>query len=256
MTARPLLQLVSVLAICSVALAGRPLATDDAAPLDCGALPVEAGLGYRQDSECRHWDIPLSLTYGLLPRLEVGVGFGGQFEDRDRHEHNETIVEEALSDLSVGFKWKLFDQEKAILDQAIAASVKVPTATHSDGLGTGRFDYDVTYIMTRQIGETCCALLNVGYTWVGDRADEDFSDNFHYGPALTWQATPKMQGVAEIVFSTPAEGGKTSAGANVGVIYQLTESLAMDAAIGTKVAADWPDFTAALGLTWAIGPAN
>ena len=34
------------------------------------------------------------------------------------------------------------------------------------------------------------------------------------------------------------------------VDYQLQESLMLDPAMGTKVAGDWPDWTATVGLTW------
>ena len=73
---------VGVVSMASIALAGRPLAIDDADPVDPGQFEFEAGAAYEHDSDCKHWDFPFGLTYGLVPSVEVGAGFGGQFEER------------------------------------------------------------------------------------------------------------------------------------------------------------------------------
>jgi len=231
----------------SAAFAGRPLTIDDAEPVEPGKFELEAGLGYVKEDDCKHFDVPLALTYGVLLRLEAGIGFGGQFEDR-KEDGDETAFEEGLSDLTLGVKCKLFDQDKAFFDQALAAGIKLPTANEDRDLGSGEIDYDLTYILTRQLDEKTTLLFNVGYTWLGGEE----GDVLHYGPAITYQLTPTFQPVAELLLETPVDGGKTSLGANVGCRYQLQEALTLDAAVGTRVAGDWPDFTAAVGLTWAF----
>lgn len=242
------LVVVGLLGYAGVAMAGRPLIIDDADPVERGRFELEAGIGYVKGEGIDHFDVPLGLTYGLLSRVEVGIGFGGQFEDQPR-ESGGTAFEEGISDLTLGFKWKLLDQDKAFFDQALAGTIKFPTADEDRGMGSGEIDYDLTYILTRQIDDRTAILFNVGYTWLGG---SDESDVLHYGPALTHQLTPTLQPVAEIVFETPVDGGKTSVGINGGIRYQLLESLTLDAAVGAKLAGDWPDWTATVGLTWAF----
>ncbi len=247
MTRRWVWMLIGALNWGGVALAGRPLLTNDAEPVEVGKLQVETGVGYVSEDSTNRFDVPLNFTLGVLPGVEAGVGFGGQFQDHD--ENGETAFEEGLSDLTLGVKWKLLEQKDAFFDQAISGSVKLPTADRDRGLGTGKVDYDLTYILTRQINDEVGALFNLGYTWLGD--DED-SDVVHYGPALTYQLTRKLQPVTELILETPVDGSGTSAGINGGFRYQLTEPLMLDAALGTHLAGDWPDWTATVGLTWTF----
>jgi hypothetical protein len=232
----------------SVLWAGRPLVTNDAEPVEFGKLQLEAGVDYCGDSACDHFDAPLTLTYGVARRVEVGIGLGGQYESR-KTDGGGTDCESGWSDLSLCAKWKLLDQEKAFFDQAIAAAVKIPTADHDRGLGSGKVDYDLTYVLTRELNEQTSVLFNVGYTLVGEHDD---SDVLHYGPAITYQLTPRLCPVAEVLFETPVDGGETSIGTNAGLRYQLGESLTLDAAVGTRITGDWPHWTATLGLTWVF----
>jgi len=235
-----------VLGCASFAMAGRPLVTNDAEPLEEQKFQLEAGVAYVKEDSCKHFDAPLALTYGVMPAVEAGIGFGGQFEQRHA-ESGDTSYEEGLSDLTLGFKWKVLEQDKAFFDQAISGAVKLPSADEDEDLGSGNVDYDLTYIMTRQLGDHTTALLNVGYTWLGGD-----SDVFHYSTALVYQLTDTLQPVGELLFETPVDGGKTSVGLSGGLRYQLLESLMLDAAVGTRLAGDWPDCTATVGFTWVF----
>jgi hypothetical protein len=238
-----------ILAFSSTALAGRPLITNDAEALEHGKFQLELGVAYLNDDSCHNFDIPVALTYGLVPNLEIGIGYGGQVAERDCGD-GRTAFEAGFSDVDLGFKWKVLDQERWLLSQAIAGAIKIPTADDDEGWGTGEVDYDLTWIITRQINEELGVLFNLGYTHLGDTDVEEFSDVLHYGPAVTYQLTPTLQPVAEIVLETPLDGGKTAAGANAGIRWQVHETLMLDTAIGTKVAGDWPHWIATVGLTW------
>lgn len=243
---------VAALLVCvSMAMAGRPLSTNDAEPLGKGEWELELAIAHVNEPDCRHVDVPVALIYGLIPRLEVAVGFGGQFEEKENG-GGRTAFEESLSDLTLGFKWLVLDRDKVFFDHALAGGIKIPVADDAEGLGSGQFDYDLTWIISRPINDRADFLFNIGYTWFGDRDDEDFSNLLHYGPAITYQLTDKFQPVAEILFETPVDGGKTSVGANVGVRYALTESVTLDAACGCGLAGDWPDWTATVGMTWGF----
>ena len=54
-----------------------PLNTDEADTQDPGTLQVEVGVTYETDPACDHFDVPISLTYGLRPRMDFAVGIGG-----------------------------------------------------------------------------------------------------------------------------------------------------------------------------------
>ncbi|MFZ4397590.1 MAG: transporter [Kiritimatiellia bacterium] len=243
-----------VVSMASIALAGRPLAIDDADPVDPGQFEFEAGAAYEHDSECKHWDFPFGLTYGLVRSVEVGIGFGGQLEERTDHDENsgteQCVREHGVGDLNIGAKWQFMEACPLGVRHALVPSVKLPTADDNTGLGSGKTDYDLTWIASRSIGEKAGAHINLGYSWVGG-PDEDV---LHYGLALDYQIVESVQWVGEVFAERElADGADTVAQYNTGFRWNPVESLTLDIAGGSKISGDAPDFTGTVGLTWAFG---
>jgi len=242
-----------VICLAGAAHAGRPLAIDDADPADAGQFEFEAGAAYERDSDCKHWDFPFGLTYGAFRGVEIGIGFGGQFEERtelvEDGSGEQCSREHGIGDLTVGAKWRFLESCPLGARHAVAPSVKFPTADDGEDLGSGETDYDVTWIVSRSIGERAGVHLNLGYSWVGG------SDNvLHYGIAADYQILDKVQWVGEVFAEREVcGGGDTVVQCNTGFRWNPVESLSLDIAGGTKVSGDAPNFTATVGLTWAFG---
>lgn len=245
--------------LAAAAQAGRPLAIDDADPVDPGLFEVEAGAAFFHDSVCDHWDAPFGLTYGVAENVEAGVGFGGQFEERSevlgegrgmRHTH-----ENGVGDLTLGAKWRFLEERAWLPRQALVPSVKFPTAEEDDGLGSGETDYDLTWIASKALTERLGAHLNAGYSFIGEPSGEDLGDIVHYGVAIDYQLADPLQWVGEVFAEKELEnGGGTAVQYNVGLRFALSEALTLDAAAGSRICGDGtPDFAATVGLTWAFG---
>jgi len=245
--------------LAAAAQAGRPLAIDDADPVEPGLFEAEAGVGYFHDSVCDHWDVPFGMAYGVLPGVEAGIGFGGQFEQRSevlgegrgaRHVH-----ENGIGDLTAGAKWRFLNERAWCPRQALAPSVKFPTADEDDGLGSGETDYDLTWIASKALTGRLGAHLNAGYSFIGDPSGEELGDIVHYGVAADYQISDALQGVAEVFAEKELEnGGGTAVQYNVGLRIALSDALTLDAAAGSRICGDGiPDFAATVGLTWAFG---
>lgn len=248
---------IGVLLFAGGAWAGRPLAIDDADPVDPGQFEFEAGAACEHDSDCKHWDFPFGLTYGLVPRVEVGAGFGGQSEERTEvlaeTGREETQNESGIGDLNLGAKWQFLESCPFGARQALAASVKFPTADEDKDLGSGETDCDLTWIASRSIGENAGVHLNLGYSWMGGPDD----DVLHYGVALDCQIGNAVQWVGEVLAEKElADGTETVAQYNTGFRWSPVENLTLDVAAGSKISADAPDFTGTVGLTWAFGFEN
>jgi hypothetical protein len=232
------------------------LAIDDADPADPGQFEFEAGAAYEHDSDCRHWDFPFGLTYGLVPRVEVGAGFGGQLEERTEHEDNDAEHhdrEHDFGDLVIGAKWQFMESCPLGARHALVPSVKFPTADDDTGLGSGETDGDLTWIASRSIGEKAGAHINLGYSWIGGPDD----DVLHYGMALDYQIVDAVQWVGEVFAGKDLAGGEEAVVQyNTGFRWNAVESLTLDLAGGSKISGDAPDFTATAGLTWAFGFKN
>jgi hypothetical protein len=245
---------IGMLGAVGTAFAGRPLTVDDADPADVGQFEFEAGAAYEYDSDCKHWDFPFGLTYGALRRVEMGIGFGGQFEERtelfEESDAEHCIREHGIGDFNIGAKWRFIESCPLGARHALAASVKFPTADDDKGLGSGETDYDLTWIASRSIGEKAGVHINLGYSWVGGHDD----DVLHYGLALDYQIMDSVQWVGEVFAERElADGADTVAQYNTGFRWNPVEDLTLDIAGGSKICGDSPDFTATAGLTWALG---
>jgi Putative MetA-pathway of phenol degradation len=225
------------------AFAGRPLTIDDAAPLDPRAFELEAGLLFSRSPDERHRDLPLGLSYGLAPGIEIGAGWGLHL--RDRIDSNMEAVR-GQQDFSLGFKWMPV-QNAAGFKLALAGDVRFGTASRTKGLGTGDKDVDLTAIATRQ-WERLALDVNLGRTWVGRRDDPTLTDNVHYGAALRYTTSDKLTWVGE-VFADDALGSRALWQANAGLQYAWRKALVLDAAIGRRLSASGPDWVLNVGFT-------
>ncbi|MFZ2644488.1 MAG: transporter [Verrucomicrobiia bacterium] len=241
-----------MIGITNDARAGRPLTVDDAEPVGVQQLEWEAGFGYVGGHWLRHMDFPFGLTYGVWPRVEAGFGFGGQIEEREETLGEEKVISD-IGDLTLGTKVKVLTADRWWADQSLAFAVKFPTASYNEGFGSGRMDYDLTWILSKPITDKWNIHFNAGHTWTGDHQDEMHDDVLHYGLALDYQITERVQLVAEIFADTPITAEQdTSVRFNGGVRWSIMNNLVLDAALGTGVRCDPAEITATIGLTWTF----
>lgn len=240
--------LVFLLLLPASAFAGRPLNIDDAEPVEEKKFQIEAAVGYRENDESDHFDFPLALTYGVAPRLEIGAGLGGIFEERAETEVGKRR-ETGLGDLTFAAKWKFFDESGLLPAQSLVPTVKLPTADKEKGLGSGKTDFDLTWIASKTVGEKTGVHVNLGYSWIGG-----FDDFLHYGLALDYRLCPKIQWVGEIFLQNTLDGGEeTVVQFNSGFRWDAAEGFTWDLASGSKLHGDAPDFTITAGFTWLFG---
>ena len=234
------------------AFAGRPLAIDNADPVDRGWFELELGTEYETDSACSHLEVPFGLSYGLLPGLQAGAAFGGQLEEREEATGRDR--ECGIGDLELGAKWKVMQEQTVFPALALAGAIKLPTADEDKDLGSGETDYDLTGIASKMLTDRIGLHVNAGYTWVGEPDGEEVGDVAHYGAALEVQLTGALQWAGEVFAEKELQDGtQTVVQGNTGLRWNPSENLTLDIAAGGRLAGnDAPDFTAAAGLTWAF----
>ena len=242
----------------SGAFAARPLIIDDADPLEFKDFEIEGGGWYEKDSGCKHWDFPFGAAVGALPSLELGAGFGGQCEERTEidEENGEecTRSESGIGDLILVAKWQFWGESTWIPRQAIVPAVKFPTSNKDKGLGSGKTDYDLTWIASKSLCEKMGAHINLGYSWIGEPADEDVGDILHYGLALDYRLLDPLQWVGEVFAENELRSGiDTVVMFNTGLRLIVIDGLTFDVAAGACLAGDAPDLIATAGLTWEFG---
>lgn len=248
----------AVVLAASGAFAARPLIIDDADPLDFKKFKAEGGAWYEKDSVCKHWDFPFGVAAGAVPSLELGAGFGGQFEERteiDEASGEECCHSESgIGDLVLVAKWQFWGETTWTPRQAIVPAVKFPTSDKDKGLGSGKMDYDLTWIASKSLCAKVGTHINVGYSWIGKSADEAAGDILHYGLAFDYRIIDPLQWVGEVFAEKELmSGAATIVMFNTGFRLILVEGLTFDIAAGSCFTGNAPDLIATTGLTWEFG---
>lgn len=246
--------LVGTLLAATTAHATRPLNVDDADPTPTNQCQVTAGLGFEKGGGCRAWDFPVGVAYGILPDVELNMAFGGQrAEIADDVGHSSHAC--GCDDLLLGAKWQFLGETTWLPRQTIEPAFKIPTASRHKGLGSGRPDYDITWVASKTLPAGFQVDLNLGYTWIGHSSDEPETGAIHGGLALEYALSQHWQIVGE-VFGVRETGGETETAVqdNLGLRWLVLDGLTLDAAAGTRLrGSDAPHFTATFGLTWLFG---
>ena len=89
-----------------------------------------------------------------------------------------------LGDIIVRGRYYVLDERAWFPTIALRAHVKVPTASEEKGLGTGRPDEGVGVEVSRTIGRGLMAMVDAGYTVIGDRPGFDLNDTWWYDVGL------------------------------------------------------------------------
>lgn len=234
------------------ATGSRPLNLDEADPTDVGVVEIDAGVSFADESELRRWETPLGITLGIAPGMDVGLAFGAQFERRIETPAIGSEREKwynGVSDLEIGAKFRLTEACPLGARHAIVASVKLPTADDDRELGSGKTDYGIAWIFSRELADGLNVHVNIAYTRVGG----DDPDVWLAGISLDVQLTEKLQAVGELVNEVERVDDAESASLfNIGLRWSLSEQLTLDVAAGGKIRGDVPDFTATAGLVWSF----
>ncbi len=241
----------------SPAVAGRPLAVDDADPAGRGECEIEAGALYERAGAERHWEYPFGVACGLGYGVELGLGFGGQLDERCEQSGEARGVrrhtEDGVGDLVLGLKWQFAEGRGAWPRQALAPSVKFPTADADRGMGSGETDVDLAWLVSFAPGRTWGVHVNLGYTLVGDPDGLEADDVVHGGLALDWQALESVQLVGEVAAEREVRGAAdTPVLVNAGLRWMPVDGWVLDAAAGARLGQVGPDYTVTVGLTRAL----
>jgi len=75
---------------------------------------------------------------------------------------------------------------------AVTGRVKLPTASASQGLGTGRLDYGAGVEVSKMLGESWIAFLDGGYNVIGDPDGINFQNQHWYDAGLGYYVTKAL----------------------------------------------------------------
>ncbi|MBI2568580.1 MAG: OmpA family protein [Candidatus Schekmanbacteria bacterium] len=150
----------------------------------------------------------LSVAFAPLPDLELSVelpyfqieadgtaaepaSWGGFYADRK-------LTRRGAGDVFMGARYAFLSQHRgAPLGVGLGGDVKLPTADEEKGLGTGRTDYGLTVLVSKQAGPVGMH-FNAGYLITGDMDGADIPDELRYGVGIAIPATKPLRGIFEL----------------------------------------------------------
>ena len=229
--------------------AARPLTTDDAWTVEKGEFQLEAGSdALRQDSRDKEYSPSLTLTYGLLERMDLGIGSGYVFSHPKEGER-----ENGMADTEIKLKYRWIDERNWRPAFTVSGTLKIPTASESKGLGSGQTDFGINAILTKTLGKKWAVHLNLGYTFIGE---DHVNNGLNYSMAVQFLLTEKWALVGEVVGVNNFNGrhGDDPFSGLIGTYHSITAKIIWDAGVEIGMSKAAPDFRLTTGLTWFFEP--
>jgi hypothetical protein len=226
-----------------------PLTTDDAWTVEKGEFQVETGFdGARQDNHDREFSPSLTLSYGLLERMDIGIGSSYLFVDPKEGKN-----ENGIGDTELKLKYRLFDEKDWIPAFAITGNLKIPTASESKGIGSGKIDFGINTIATKNLSKRWVVHLNMGYTFIGEHG---VNNEFNYSAATQFILSDKWALVGEVVGVNNFNGGKRDDPISclLGTYYLISDNIVWDSGVELGMNKAAPDFRFTTGLTLLFKP--
>ncbi len=233
----------------------RPDFTDSSATVGYRRLQIESGYKFTQavDGDPGHdaHDLPeLLVRYGVAERLELRVAWDeGMVFERFTDRHTGRIVgEDGSTDMEIGFKYALSQQDKCRPQSALLVMVSAPVG--SPELSSRQVNAAVSYLYSWEITKKLSLNCSSGSWWTAESGDRfsqflqamcveyelteklhmfnewagflrrDFDDNrpaFYYDAGFTYLVTPNFQldWSAGVGLSEAADGFFTGCGLTI-----------------------------------------
>lgn len=250
-----LLVLVVALLVSAPALAqeidpDRPELTESAKLVPRGAWQLESGLALSRERQGGRraesaFEAEADLRIGVARDLELDVGWAplvhvwGPADDA------------GIGDVALGARYRFVEGVEDELWPpyvAVKAFTKLPAA--EEPRGTGRPDFGLLLLASLELPYDFEAEINVGAAAVGQTRPNGYLAQAIATASVSRELARPLLAFVELLFNAREErGGREQLAANVGLVYRLTRSLAIDAGVQTSLAGHGPDYVVRTGLS-------
>jgi hypothetical protein len=247
--------LSSVLVFHSVAWGAHPLITDDAETQGKGKFQVEINGQYDSDKETvdgasvdsTGGEVTTILSYGLTGNTDLVLSLPYQWA-KVKEDGITVSDEKGISDATFEIKWRFWEKEGFSL--AVKPGLRLPTGNDERGLGAGRMGYQAFFIGTKE-AEPWEFHVNVGYIGNENRVGEE-KNIWHASLAAEYEVTDRLEIVGNIGIERNRDksAGTDPAFALGGIIYEISESFAVDFGVKYGLTAAETDWTLLAGMAF------
>ena len=202
----------------------RPDQTESSSTVEFGSLQIESGflLGFEDDgfNSMRQILLPTTLfRYGLTKGIELRIL--SQFESLK----NNSQIMEGISDLEIGAKIQLLNNDNVNTEIAFLSHLIIPTGTSQ--LTGDKFGTINKLAISHGINENMGFGYNVGYNYMGT-GNGDFTYSMALGIAINDKVGVYLEAFGDIV-----EFQELLVNFDTGLTYLVKDNLQLDFSFGT-----------------------
>lgn len=221
----------------------RPTLSSDTNTTAQGTFELEAGALLDPNDFI---DTPTTLKYGAGPATEFFVGISPYQELRSRGGDAESI-----GDLFLGLRHRFLDETDADPSAALQATVKLPTANDSDGIGSGQIDASFAAIASKGFEELS---LTAYYSLdVIGSGDESADVGHSLALAGSVPVADEFGAFGEVATQWIPEQDSHTLFTTLGMTFSPLASMTFDAGVVIGLNEEAPDFRIVFGLTRNLG---
>ncbi|MEQ1794229.1 MAG: transporter [Nitrospira sp.] len=125
-----------------------------------------------------------------------GKGSGVSGKDRvcglTTRNAGQKVTTSGLGDIILKGRYYVVEEKDFMPLIAVTGRMKLPTASASQGLGTGRFDYGAGVEVSKMLGESWIAFLDGGYNVIGDPDGINFQNQHWYDVGAGYYVTKAL----------------------------------------------------------------
>lgn len=238
----------------------RPDFTESTDAVPAGHVQLELGYTFTYDREgnerLRTQTPPeLLVRVGIVDNLELRIGWDGYtlteqsvpVERSNRTRFTDHDWSQGSNDLSLGIKYKFFEQHEWRPHFGVIAGVSVPSG--SAILSSGDVDPELVLLWAYDLSDTTALAGNVGFAAPTDAGDRFFQATASLSVAAS--LTDRLGAYIEYFGIYPnAEHTDCAHSANGGLTYLINNNLQLDWRIGAGLNEEADDFFTGFGIAW------
>ncbi len=231
----------------------RPDQTESSETVGPGYVQFEFGWTHSEDdddADVTSDSFPETLIrVGVVDNLELRFGFGGYI----REDVDGLGTEDGAGDLSVGLKWRLWEESGWRPQTAVLADTSVPTG--QTPFSSERFDPSVRLACSHTLTETLGLGYNLAGIWSSEEdggEDRDTTASIAYSVVLGVALSDRLGTFVELFGETPTDEGKPANSFDAGVTYLIADNLQIDVLGGVALSDAADDWFAGAGLVWRL----
>jgi hypothetical protein len=228
----------------------RPELTESAKLVPAGAVQLEAGVAFSRERRAglapeKTFEAEADLRIGVSRDIELNLGWAPLV--RVRGPEDDT----GIGDATLGVRYRFvegIEDEPWPPHLAMKVFAKLPVA--DEPRGTGRPDFGVLFLASFELPHEFELEVNVGAAAIGQTRPNGYLAQAIATASLSRDLAPSLLGFLELLFNSRNErDGCEQLAVNVGLVYRLTRTLAIDAGIQTSLVGQGPDYVVRTGLS-------